>query len=92
MAAARAVLELLRIGLLPSAWADTAAGACLAGAAEPLPLAGALLLSSGMYLFGMASNAVADRADCLTCHADKAEHYNEEKAACASCHEFAKAS
>ena len=35
---------------------------------------------------------VADRATCLACHEDKAEHYNEEQAACASCHEFAAAS
>jgi hypothetical protein len=35
---------------------------------------------------------VAGREVCLACHDDKAEHYNEEKAACASCHEFAKAS
>ncbi|HAK94829.1 MAG TPA: hypothetical protein DCM87_07435 [Planctomycetes bacterium] len=63
MAAARAVLDLLRIGLLPTAWADVAAGACLAGGAEPPELGGALLLSSGLYLFGMASNAVVDRAE-----------------------------
>jgi len=31
---------------------------------------------------------VAGRADCLTCHEDKAAHYDEEQAACASCHEF----
>jgi hypothetical protein len=35
---------------------------------------------------------VAGRDTCLTCHDDKAEHYNEEKAACATCHEFAAAS
>ena len=63
MAAVRAVLELLRIGLLPSAWADVAAGACLAGGAEPSALGGALLLSGGLYLFGMAGNAIADRAE-----------------------------
>jgi hypothetical protein len=35
---------------------------------------------------------VTARADCLTCHDDKAEHYAEEKAACVTCHEFAAAS
>jgi len=33
---------------------------------------------------------VAGRDICITCHDDKKEHYNEDKAACATCHEFTK--
>ncbi len=60
---AKAVLELVRLRLLPSAWADILAGAFLAGTPATVPLAGALALTSGLYLFGMASNAVFDRAE-----------------------------
>jgi 4-hydroxybenzoate polyprenyltransferase len=58
-----ALLEFLRIKLLPSAWADIAAGALLAGTPAPVALAGALALTSGLYLFGMASNALLDRVE-----------------------------
>jgi len=34
---------------------------------------------------------VEGREACLACHEDKATHYDDDKAACASCHEFAKA-
>jgi 4-hydroxybenzoate polyprenyltransferase len=58
---ASALIELLRIRLVPTAWADVLAGAFLAGTPAPGSLAGALVVSSGLYLFGMATNAVADR-------------------------------
>jgi hypothetical protein len=33
---------------------------------------------------------VEGREVCLACHDDKKDHYNEDKAACATCHEFTK--
>lgn len=56
----RALCEILRIRLLPSAWADILAGACLAGGAWAAPHAAAMVVSSGLYLFGMATNALLD--------------------------------
>ncbi len=56
-----ALLELVRIRLLPTAWTDIAAGVFLAtGSPEPTTFAAAVLLSSSLYLFGMTSNAVFD--------------------------------
>ncbi len=34
---------------------------------------------------------VAGRDACLTCHDDRKAHYNDDKAPCATCHEFTKA-
>ena len=55
------LLELLRVWLLPTAWADILAGACLNGSATLGRLLPALLVSSSLYLFGMVTNAIADR-------------------------------
>jgi hypothetical protein len=58
----RALIELLRLELLPTAWADVLAGASLAGVLAAGPLAPVILATSCLYLFGMATNAIADVA------------------------------
>jgi 4-hydroxybenzoate polyprenyltransferase len=56
----RALVELLRLRFLPTAWADVLAGAFLAGPPATTSLVGALALSSGLYLFGMVTNDIFD--------------------------------
>jgi 4-hydroxybenzoate polyprenyltransferase len=56
----RALVALLRLHLVPTAWADVLAGAFLAGLPASPALAGVLTVSSALYLFGMVTNALAD--------------------------------
>lgn len=58
--AGSAICALLRIRLLPTAWADVLAGCALAGALSLSHALPRLILSSSLYLFGMVLNAIVD--------------------------------
>jgi 4-hydroxybenzoate polyprenyltransferase len=56
----RALVALLRLRLVPTAWADVLAGAFLTGSPAAPTLAATLAVSSALYLFGMVTNDLFD--------------------------------